>query len=166
MDSRAPPRNIAGVTIECMNPDPELADTRNNSSMMLMMSFGPTRILFTGDIEARGEENVLASGRDLHATVVKVPHHGSGTSSTAAFVAAVRPALAVMSLGYRNRWGFPEPSVVERYREAGAAVWRTDLCGALTIEANRREAAWSATCIADGMHDRDGSSTIARIGER
>jgi len=144
MDSHLPSQEIGGVTVDCINPDPALAATRNDSSMMLMISFGPTRILFTGDVEARGEESALASGRDLRATVLKVPHHGSRTSSTPAFVAAVRPELAVMSLGYRNRYGFPEPAVVERYRQAGALVLRTDQCGAVTIEAGKRHAYWHA----------------------
>ena len=142
MDSRSPPREIGGVTVACFNPDPALAATRNNSSMMLMLSLGPTRILFTGDIEARGEEAVLARGRDLRATVLKVPHHGSRTLSSPEFVEAVRPTVAVMSLGYRNRYGFPEPAVVERYREAGALVLRTDQCGAVTIEAGKHQASW------------------------
>ena len=144
MDSRAAAREIGGVTVVCLNPDPTLSASRNDSSMMLMLSFGQNRILFTGDIEARGEEAVIARGGDLHATVIKVPHHGSRTSSTPEFVAAVRPTLAVMSLGYRNRYGFPEPGVVARYREAGAIVLRTDQCGAVTIEASPQQARWSA----------------------
>jgi competence protein ComEC len=161
MDSGAPPEQIAGVSVSCINPAPELAATRNNSSMMLMLSMGANRILFTGDIEGRGEEAVMAREHDLHATVIKVPHHGSGTSSTAEFVAAVRPRVAVISLGYQNRYGFPEAAVVERYREAGAMVLRTDQCGAVTIEADRREARWATAGCGEGPVEEPGRRPTA-----
>jgi len=62
-----------------------------------------------------------------------VPHHGSGTSSTPAFLAAVRPAHAVFTTGYRNRFGHPKPEIAARYLAAGAAGWRTDRDGAVTV---------------------------------
>jgi len=167
MDSRSAPQEIAGVTVDCINPDAALSATRNDSSMMLMLGLGASRILFTGDIEARGEAAVLASGRDLRAAVIKVPHHGSRTSSTPAFVAAVRATVAVMSLGYRNRYGFPEPAVVERYREAGALVLRTDQCGAVTIEAGRQGALWSAPgCGAGTVEGWGRRSAVVSSGGR
>ena len=84
--------------------------------------------MFTGDIEAAGEQALLTRtpAAALAATVLKAPHHGSRTSSSSAFVAAVRPQVVVLSLGYRNRFGFPAPEVVERYMAAGARVFRTD----------------------------------------
>jgi competence protein ComEC len=68
-----------------------------------------------------------------HADVVKVPHHGSPTSSTAALVAATHPALAVISCGAANSFGFPSPAVVARWQAVGADVARTDRDGAVTI---------------------------------
>jgi competence protein ComEC len=65
--------------------------------------------------------------------VLLVPHHGSGTSSTAPFLAAVRPAHAVFATGYRNRFGHPRPDVLARYVATGAATWRTDRDGAVTV---------------------------------
>jgi competence protein ComEC len=70
----------------------------------------------------------------LVATVLKAPHHGSRTSSSSAFVAVVRPRVAILSLGYRNRFGLPAPDVVERYVAAGARVFRTDRSGAVSVD--------------------------------
>ena len=72
---------------------------------------------------------------DLHATILKVPHHGSATSSTAGFIAAVHPEAAVISDGYLNNFHFPADAVVERYKEAGAILMRTDLDGAVMVDA-------------------------------
>ncbi len=79
-------------------------------------------------IENRGE---------LHATILKVPHHGSASSSTAAFIAAVHPEAAVISDGYLNNFHFPAAAVVERYLEAGAILMRTDLDGAVMVDATQ-----------------------------
>ena len=93
-------------------------------------------MLFTGDIEAAGERALLARepATTLAATVLKAPHHGSRTSSSSAFIAAVRPQVAVLSLGYRNPFGFPAPEVVDRYLAAGARVFRTDRSGAVSVD--------------------------------
>ncbi len=92
---------------------------------MLRVTYGATRFLFTGDIEAEGEAATLAAG-GLPAEVVKVPHHGSRTSSSAALAAAVAPAYAVVTAGQGNRYGFPHPEAVARWEAAGAQVARTD----------------------------------------
>ena len=91
----------------------------------------PTRLLLTGDIEAAQEAALLARhGDTLRADLLLVPHHGSRTSSTAAFLAAVQPRLAVVQAGYRSRYGHPAADVLARYRQAGIAVQRSDECGA------------------------------------
>ena len=69
----------------------------------------------------------------MKADVLLVPHHGSRTSSTAAFISAVSPRWAIVTAGYRSRFGHPHPEVLERYRAAGATVSRTDLDGAVTV---------------------------------
>ena len=103
--------------------------------MVLRLIFGNASILFTGDIESAGERALLASGGDLRATILKVPHHGSATSSTASFIAAVHPAAAVISDGYLNNFHFPAPAVVERYLASGSTLMRTDLDGAVMVDA-------------------------------
>ena len=131
----APLASIGGVAIVSLNGKPDLARTHNNSSMVLRLIFGNASILFTGDIESAGERALLASGGDLRATILKVPHHGSATSSTASFIAAVHPAAAVISDGYLNNFHFPSPAVVERYIAAGSILMRTDLDGAVMVDA-------------------------------
>ncbi len=91
----------------------------------------PLRLLLTGDIEAAQEAALLArAGAALKADVLLVPHHGSRTSSSAAFIEAVQPGVALVQAGYRSRYGHPAPDVIERYSRAGIAVQRSDACGA------------------------------------
>ena len=105
-------------------------------------------VLLTGDIERASEaELLLRSPTRLAADVLLVPHHGSRTSSTAEFIAAVKPAHAVFTNGYRNRFGHPRADVVQRYIEAGAQLYRSDLDGAVAFrfEAGRLAVArWRA----------------------
>jgi competence protein ComEC len=118
--------------------------TVNDNSLVVELRYRGRSILFLGDLEAEGEA-LLAEAGLPRADVVKVAHHGSPTSSTAPLVAATagaaaRPALAVISCGRANRFGFPSPDVVERWRAAGADVARTDTDGTITvtIDANGR----------------------------
>lgn len=94
-------------------------------------------VLLLGDVEAAGEAALVEAGL-APATVVKVAHHGSATSSSAALVAATRPRWAVMSLGVANRFGFPAPAVVARWRAIGAELVRTDQVGAVTVRVDGR----------------------------
>jgi len=103
--------------------------TRNDDSIVLDVSYGAVHFLLAGDIEA-GAESRLGPAR---AQVLKVPHHGSKSSSSPGFIAAVGPRVAVVSAGYRNRFGHPHPAVVERLTAAGIALYRTDRDGAVTI---------------------------------
>jgi competence protein ComEC len=99
----------------------------NDASLVLRVAYGDTVFLFPGDVEEAGEAAALARGRAaLAADAVKVPHHGSRRSSTAAFAAAVSPRFAIASVGRANPYGFPHAEAVERWRAAGALVLRTD----------------------------------------
>ena len=104
----------------------------NNASVVLALSWRDVDFLLTGDIELAGERALLRSGAELRSTVLKVPHHGSSTSSSAAFLDAVGPAVALISVGEANSFGHPAPSVLERY--AGSLVLRTDEHGTVTLE--------------------------------
>ncbi|NTV97070.1 MAG: MBL fold metallo-hydrolase, partial [Thiobacillus sp.] len=107
----------------------------NDLSCVLRIAGPHGSALLTGDIGRLGELSLLelARGR-LHADVLVVPHHGSGGSSMAAFVAAVNPKIAVFSVGWRNRFGHPDPVVLARYRDGHAELRRTDLEGALSLD--------------------------------
>jgi competence protein ComEC len=137
IDSSMRPLEIGGASVECLGPAPgEVERKDNNLSMVLRIAEGTRSVLFTGDIEAAGERAIFAREPRamIAATVLKAPHHGSRTSSSEAFVAAVRPEIVVISLGYRNIFNFPAPEIVNRYIRAGARVFRTDRSGAVSID--------------------------------
>ncbi|MDA0225668.1 MAG: hypothetical protein O2975_06090 [Proteobacteria bacterium] len=101
---------------------------------MLRIDAGPTSLLLTADIERGAEAELLAQadGR-LRADVVLVPHHGSRTSSTPAFIEAVHPTWALVPVGHGNRFGHPAPEVLGRWTRAGVRLLRTDRDGALHL---------------------------------
>ncbi len=142
--SAAPPRKIGGVAVSCLWPAPDIHERKdNNQSMVMRLAYRGAVVLFTGDLEDKGEREMIATGADLRASILKVPHHGSKTSSSAQLIAAVRPRVAVISLGYHNRFHFPSSAAVARYRESGAMVLETDESGAITADIGR-----------DGIHLR------------
>jgi competence protein ComEC len=106
----------------------------NLANTILMARIGSVRILFTGDAEAPEEEWLLAhSAEALHADVLKVAHHGSSTSTTAAFLAAVHPRVALVSVGAHNAYGHPDVEVLESLRAANVATLRTDRLGTVVL---------------------------------
>lgn len=131
LTSRVPCRSFGRLEL-CVLYPPE--DGAGDSSIVVRLSFGRVSILFAGDIERKDEKILLRDKPALSSTILKVPRHGSLASSTEEFVAAVRPKLAVFSVGHRNPFGLPRAEVVARYRAAGAEILRTDQDGAIIIE--------------------------------
>ena len=122
-----------GVQFEMLHPaSGSAARRRNDDSCVLRVRAGGATMLLTGDIERGAEAELLETGA-LRADALLVPHHGSRTSSTAAFLAAVRPRLAVAATGYRSRFGHPHEEVLARYAAAGIGILRTDRDGAVTV---------------------------------
>jgi competence protein ComEC len=127
-----------GVQFEILHPTPEIyADPHakpNTQSCTLKVTSTHGSILLAGDIEAAQEAQLLESSRArLPATVLLAPHHGSGTSSTPAFLQAVQPQMALFQVGHRNRYRHPKAQVFERYRSMGITRLRTDESGAISL---------------------------------
>jgi competence protein ComEC len=110
----------------------------NNDSLAFRVTFGRHSFLLSGDIERQIEAELVAEGLVRKTDVLKVPHHGSKTSSSAAFLDLLRPAFAVMSAGFENSYGHPHPDVLGRYEERHACVLRTDLDGLVTVRSDGR----------------------------
>lgn len=127
-----------GAMLELLSPPiPPLARTRsdvNANSVVARLDFRGLSVLFAADAEAATERWLLESGARLEATVLKVAHHGSRFSSGPGFLAAVRPRIAVVSVGARNRYRHPAPSTVRRLESLGAQVYRTDQDGDIILE--------------------------------
>lgn len=122
-----------GVTVTVLAPISELAE-ENDNSMVLRIDYGERSFLFTGDAEEGEEATLLEHCPDLlDADVLKVGHHGSGHSTSDAFLQAVTPEVAVISASADNTFGHPTPSVVDRLRAVGAAVFSTCESGSVTL---------------------------------
>lgn len=132
-----------GVKFEMLYPEIEqyqasAAQQKSKPHMVsctLKISQGKHAILLPGDIEAAQEQQLVARyGGDLRSTVLLAPHHGSGTSSSAAFLQEVDPEIVLFQAGYRNRFHHPKQQVVERYQEGGVAGFRNDEGGAILLK--------------------------------
>lgn len=123
-----------GVRFDVLHPLADAPATRPNArSCVIRVSAGTASAMLPGDIEREQELALVARHGDaLASDVLVAPHHGSRTSSSAPFLEAVRPTLAVVQSGYRNRFGHPAPDVLARYREAGVALRASPGCGAWT----------------------------------
>jgi competence protein ComEC len=126
-----------GVHFAVLHPATAAARAKksNDLSCVLKVTAGGRSMLLTGDVERPAEADLVArDAAALASDVLLVPHHGSRTSSTPEFLAAVAPSTAVVPVGYRNRFGHPNAEVAERYRAAGIRLWRTDLEGAISVQ--------------------------------
>jgi competence protein ComEC len=120
-----------GVRFAILHPGADFAARGNESSCVLKIEAGASSLLVTGDIERRGERAVAE--QPIEADVVIVPHHGSATSSSPPFIAAVGAEHAIVSAGYANRWGFPRAEVRERWQQSGAVMSVTGDSGAISV---------------------------------
>ena len=116
--------------------DWERQKVRNDDSIVLELRWREVSVVLTGDIGKAVERTVASAIPPARLRIIKVPHHGSLTSSTPAFLNAVRPQIAVVSAGRSNHFGHPVPEVLDRYRSVGAEVFRTDQDGAVMVESD------------------------------
>ncbi len=108
----------------------------NDNSLVFRLEYKSFRMLFTGDAGEAAERRMLAQGDDVRSDVLKVGHHGSAYGSTPAFVRAISPRIAIVSVGRHNLFGHPAPSTLETLERAGARILRTDRDGAVTVESD------------------------------
>lgn len=134
--------DTSSVTIEVLWPRREysgrLVDDPNIVSTVFRLTYGDTKFLFTGDAIDVMERELLDDGVDLSVDFLKVGHHGSDTSTTQAFLDAVHPSVATISVGRNNHFGHPSRRVLRRLERAGAVVYRTDLLGDIHITSDGR----------------------------
>ncbi len=116
-----------------LNPQEPLLQGLNNNSVALWLRHGDIAVLLTGDIEAAAEERILARGQFPKAQILKVAHHGSGTSTTPAFLQAVSPENAIISLGADNTYNHPHGETLRHLEGAEINIWRTDLRGTIIV---------------------------------
>ena len=122
---------LGSATIDILGVN-DGSDT-NNTSIVLKITYGSTAFLFTGDAEREVEQAILNRGADLSATVLKVGHHGSDTSTTYPFLREIMPEYAIISVGTGNSYGHPTDNNLSRLRDAEVNVYRTDLNGDIYV---------------------------------
>ncbi|WP_255298442.1 DNA internalization-related competence protein ComEC/Rec2 [Brevibacillus dissolubilis] len=128
-------QDMEGVSWSWLHPSPQhlLGAGGNDSSIVLKLTAYGIHVLFTGDVEKSGEKSLWEAGLLSPIDILKVGHHGSNSSTTEDFLAAIRPRAAIISVGYRNRYHHPSPEVISRLERAGTDIYRTDQQGAVTI---------------------------------
>ena len=126
------------VSVQVLNPPEELHSDKNNNSIVLRLVYGKISFLFTGDIEKRAEKELVNTyHKNLRTTILKCPHHGSRHSSSSRFLEEVRPEVVIISVG-NNSYGHPTEEAMDRYREVGTKIYRTDIDGNITVTSDGR----------------------------
>ncbi len=132
----------------------------NDTSIVLKITYGETSFLFTGDAEREAEQAILNSGADLSATVLKVGHHGSDTSTTYPFLREIMPEYAIISVGKGNSYGHPTDATLSRLRDAGVKIYRTDLNGDIKVTSDGKTVSVSAAKTASNDAIMTAGSTV------
>ncbi len=127
--------SLGGATVQILGPREDYSET-NNTSIVLMITYGRTKFLLTGDMEAAAEKDLVEAGCDLDADLLKAGHHGSGGSSSYVFLKEVTPEYVIVSCGQDNDYGHPHEEAMSRFRDAEARVYRTDYQGDILAESD------------------------------
>lgn len=134
---------LGGASVTVLSPDRSY-DNPNDSSIALLIKYGETSFLFTGDAEQAAEENMLDGNISLSADVYKAGHHGSRTSSSDSFIQAVNPEYVVISCGEGNTYGHPHAETLNKLRKMGVKLYRTDEQGSLVATSDGKNITWNA----------------------
>jgi len=156
---------VGGVDVRVLNPPPpdwERRRPRNDDSVVLELQIGTVSLILPGDIGPAVEATLADALAPSALRVLKAAHHGSRTSSTAGFLDAVHPAIVLASAGRGNRHGHPDPAMIARVRERGAAFYRTDRDGAIAIDTDGRRL--RVTTCAGSSATFDATATPVRAG--
>ncbi len=124
---------LGSASFEILGPVTNEVEDINSMSVIVKLTYGENTFLFTGDAEKDEERSVIAAGADLDCDVLKVGHHGSGTSSCKDFLDAVTPEICVIQVGADNDYGHPHENIVERLEKYAEEIYRNDLCGDIVI---------------------------------
>ncbi len=136
---RQPTFDFAGTRVTVLAPGPDYvadAKPKNDDSLVLRIDYGTTSFLLAGDMEKRIEREILGAGLLQPVSVLKVGHHGSRTSSTPEFLDLLHPAFAMVSVGFENSYGHPNPATIAALQERHAAILRTDEHGLVRVSSN------------------------------
>lgn len=117
---------LTGAAAKFVGPVKSYGNEMNDWSAVVKVTFGSNSFLFTGDAPIRSEEDMIAAGEDLRADVLKVGHHGAHTSTSQSFLSAVKPKYAIISVGKGNRYGHPTDEILNRLKQNGIKIYRTD----------------------------------------
>ncbi|MGN0650142.1 MAG: ComEC/Rec2 family competence protein [Oscillospiraceae bacterium] len=128
-----------GSALEIIAPVRNDYEALNNYSVTAKLIFGNTSFLFTGDIEALAESDIIQSVTNVNCDVIKVPHHGSSTSSSKEFLLAARPKYAVIEVGLQNDFGHPKTEVLRRYKSLGCTIYTTAESGDIVFVSDGSE---------------------------
>ena len=131
---------IGGIKISIIHPENKLMinNPMNNNSIVCKVEYNSFSMLLTGDIEMEAEELILRKNINLKADVLKVAHHGSKTSTTGEFLKAINPKVALIGVGKNNNFGHPSNEVIQRLKENGTRIYRTDENGEISITVNKK----------------------------
>ena len=129
---------VGGAQVTVLGPVEEYDDP-NNTSLVLMVEYGSSSFLFTGDMEVLAENAILDIGADVRADVLKVGHHGSETSSGYRFIYEVMADYCVISVGADNEYGHPHDAPLSRLKDSGAVIFRTDELGTVIARTDGTE---------------------------
>lgn len=135
---------IGNAVFEILGPI-KIYEESNDSSIVFKLTHGQNTFLFTGDAGESAEKDMLSSGIDLSADVLKVSHHGSNTGSSKEFISAVAPSYAVISCAEGNDYHHPHPSVLNTLRSSGVKLFRTDEQGTIVITSNMEELSFNCS---------------------
>lgn len=133
---------FGGASFTILGPVQKYSDN-NNNSIVLRMTYGSNTFLFTGDAEAEAEADILEEGLEVRADVLKAGHHGSSTSTSDEFLEAVSPEYAVISCGEGNKYGHPHAETMNKFRQNGITVYRTDEQGTVIASSDGSTISWS-----------------------